>query len=339
MKFSFSQYDLQLKHAFTISRSSDAVRPVVLVRVEHEGIIGFGEAAPIRRYGESIESVVALLKAVQAVTFDDPFQLESILSQVESLAEGNHAAKAAIDIALHDWIGKKLQMPLHRLWGLADKTVTTSFTIGLDRPEIVAQKVREAEEFPILKIKLGREDDGAIIRTIRAITKKPLRVDANEAWTKKEEALDKIKWLEQEGVEFVEQPMPAHQLADTAWVHERVSVPLIADENAGRLHDIPKLCDAFDGINIKLMKCTGLREAMKMIHAARALGLRVMIGCMIETSVGISAASQLTPLVDYVDLDGNLLTTNDPFEGMKVVNGRVHLPERPGIGAIPRQAD
>lgn len=339
MKLSFSQYDLRLKHPFTISRSSDTVRPVVLVRVEHEDSIGFGEAAPILRYGESIKSVVTFLKTVQTVTFDDPFQLESILSEVDSLAEGNNAAKAAIDIALHDWIGKKLQVPLHRLWGLADKTVMTSFTIGLDQPEIVTQKVREAEEYPILKIKLGRENDEAIIRTIRAITNKPLRVDANEGWTKKEEALDKIKWLEQEGVEFVEQPMPAHQLADTAWVHERVSVPLIADENAGRLHDIPQLCDAFDGINIKLMKCTGLREAMKMIHAARASGLKVMIGCMIETSAGISAASQLTPLVDYADLDGNLLTTNDPFEGMKVVNGRIHLPARPGIGAIPRQAD
>lgn len=340
MRLSFSQYDLRLKHAFTIARGSDSVRPVVLVRIEHEGIIGFGEAAPISRYGESVETVARFLEAVYLEKVDDPFELESTLSYVDSVAEGNHAAKAAIDIALHDWIGKKLQIPLHRLWGLAiDQTMTTSFTIGIDRPEIVAQKVREAEEYPILKIKLGGEDDENIIRTIRAITKKPLRVDANEGWRKKEEALDRIKWLEQEGVELIEQPMPANQGAEIAWIHDRVSVPLIADESAARLRDVPTLVDAFDGINIKLMKCTGLREAMKMIHAARAVGLKVMIGCMIETSVGISAASQLAPLVDYIDLDGNLLTTNDPFEGVKVVHGNLVLPDGPGIGAISKQTD
>jgi L-alanine-DL-glutamate epimerase-like enolase superfamily enzyme len=340
VRLSFSQYELQLRHTFTIARSSDAVRPVVLVRLEHEGIVGYGEAAPIRRYGETVETVIQFLNTLDAERIDDPLQLETILSCVDGLAEGNHAAKAAIDIALHDWIGKKLQMPIHKLWGLnADKAITTSFTIGIDRPEVIAQKVREAEEYPVLKVKLGSGNEREIIRTIRSITQKPLRIDANEGWTTKEEALEKIKWLEQEGVEFIEQPMPASLRAETAWLHERVSVPLIADESAIRLRDVPTLVDAYDGLNIKLMKCTGLREALKMIHAARASGLKVMIGCMIETSVGISAAAQLTPLADYADLDGNLLITNDPFDGVNVVHGTVCLPDRPGHGAILRHTD
>lgn len=337
MKLSFSRFDLKLKHTFTISRSSRDIASVVFVELEHEGIIGVGEAAPSRRYGEDIETVEAFLKKVDLSTFQDPFQIENVLQYVDSLVQGNYAAKAAIDLALHDWIGKKLNIPLYKYWGLdKNKTPLTSFTIGIDTPEVIEKKIREAEEYPILKIKLGGDNDKEIMRTIRKVTKKTLRVDANEGWKTKELAVEKINWLEQEGVEFIEQPMPAADLAGTSWVRERVSLPLIADENSIRLYDVPKLQGVFDGINIKLMKCTGLREAIQMVHAAWACGLKIMTGCMIESSVAISAAAQFSPLIDYADLDGHVLTSNDPYDGVKIVDGKLILPDRPGIGAVKR---
>jgi len=309
----------------------------VIVELEHHGIVGYGEAAPSARYGESVGSVVSFLDKIDWSGFDDPFQTESILAYVDELSVGNTAAKAAIDLALHDWIGRKVGLPLHKYWGLErDKTPLTSFTIGIDTPQVIEQKVREAEAYPILKIKLGGDNDDEIIRTIRKVTKKTLRVDANEGWKTREQAVEKIKWLEQEGVEFVEQPMPASDLAGTAWTRERVNLPLIADENSLRVHDVPKLQGVFDGINIKLMKCTGLREALRMIHTARACNLKIMMGCMIESSVGISAAAQLSPLVDYADLDGNVLISNDPFDGVRSLDGTISLSDTPGIGVERR---
>ena len=333
MKLSFYRYDLKLRHPFTIARGSRTVEPVVIVQVEQDNIVGYGEAAPSKRYGEDENTVQAFLSRVDLRRFESPFGLESISEYTDGLAEGNYSAKAAIDIALHDWIGKKLDIPLYRYWGL-DKTKTPviSFTIGIDKPEVIEKKVEEAQEFPILKIKLGGDNDKEIMRTIRKVTHKTLRVDANEGWKTREVALEKIKWLEQEGVEFVEQPMPASDLAGVAWVRERVNLPLVADENCIRLQDIPRLVQAYDGINIKLMKCTGLREALKMIHTARSCGMKVMVGCMIETSVAITAAAHLSPLVDYADLDGSVLTTNDPFEGVSFERGKLVLPDRPGLG-------
>jgi len=339
VRLSFERFDLQLRHVFRIARGASTVDPVVIVRLEHDGVVGLGEAAPSRRYGESIDTVGKFLKAIDASRFEDPFQVESILSSVDAMAPGNRAAKASVDIALHDWVGKRLGVPLYRLWGLdARKTPITSFTIGIDTPEVVERKVREAEEYSILKVKLGGENDEEMMKVIRRATKKALRVDANEGWKTRETAVEKIKWLEQEGVEFVEQPMPASDLAGTAWVRERVNLPLIADENCLRLADIPPLRGAFDGINIKLMKCTGVREAVAMIQTARACGLKAMAGCMIETSVGISAAAQFSPMLDYADLDGNLLISNDPFEGVLVQGGRLVLPDRPGLGVRPRSS-
>ena len=340
MQLTFSRFDLKLKHTFTISRSSRDVSPVVFVQIEHAGIVGFGEAAPSNRYGESVETVEAFFAKLDVRRFVDPFQLESILDYVDGIAADNTSAKAAIDIALHDWIGKKVGLPLHKYWGLdKQKAPLTSMTIGIDEPEMIQRKVREAEEYPILKIKLGRANDDEVMRAIRQVTKKALRVDANEGWKTKEVALEKIKWLEQEGVEFVEQPLPAGDLAGTAWLRDRVNLPLIADENSIRLSDVSRLQGVFDGINIKLMKCTGLREALKMVHTARACGLKVMVGCMIESSVGISAAAQLSPLIDYADLDGNVLISNDPFHGVKIIEGKLALPDRPGIGVIKRSEE
>ncbi len=333
MKITFRRYDLRLKHTFATSRGGRDVSPVVILELEHDGIIGYGESAPIARYGESVDTVAAFLSRLDLTPFESPFHLESILSSVDESAVGNAAAKAGLDLALHDWIGKKLGVPLHRYWGLEKGAAPkTSFTIGIDTIQVIEEKVREAERYPILKIKLGGDNDEETIRAIRNVTKKTLRVDANEGWKSKELAVEKIKWLEQEGVEFVEQPMPAGDLGGTAWVRERVNLPLIADENSLRLHDVPKLQGVFDGINIKLMKCTGLREAMKMAHTARACKMKVMIGCMIESSVGISAAAQFSPLVDYADLDGNVLITDDPFDGVRSLDGSISLNDRPGIG-------
>lgn len=333
MRITVAPFDLKLKHTFTISRSSRDVQPIVLVELEHDGIVGYGEAAPSRRYGEDGNTVMEFLSHLDLSGFTDPFQLETILAAVNSAKEGNTSAKAAIDIALHDWIGKKLGIPLFKLWGLdKEKAPVTSFTIGIDSPEIIEQKVREAEEYPVLKVKLGGEHDKEIMKSIRKITKKTVRVDANEGWKKKEFALERIQWLEQEGVEFVEQPMPSDDLPGSAWLKERVGIPLIADENSIRLHDIPGLSQSFHGINVKLMKCTGLREGLQMVHAARSCGLKVMIGCMVESSVAISAAAHMSPLVDYADLDGAVLTSNDPFRGVTIVEGKLKIPDRPGIG-------
>lgn len=333
MQLSFKRIDLSLRHTFRISRSAEDVAPIVITTLEHDGIKGYGEASPSGRYGETIETVQAFLRRVDLKVFSDPFGLQEIIPYIESLAPGNGAAKAAIDIALHDWIGKKLGVPLYKLWGLdKSKTPMTSFTIGIDSPQVIMQKIAEAEEYPILKIKLGTDHDKEIIAAVRKATKKPVRVDANEGWKTREVALERIKWLEQEGVEFIEQPMPASDHSSCAWVRERVNVPLIADENCVRLYDVPKLKEAFDGINIKLMKCGGLHEAMRMIQTARAFEMKIMLGCMIESSVAITAAAHLSPLVDYADLDGNLLITNDPFDGVKVIDGKLILGDDPGLG-------
>jgi L-alanine-DL-glutamate epimerase-like enolase superfamily enzyme len=337
VKLSFKTVDLKLRHTFRISRGTQDVAQVVITTLEHDGIQGHGEASPSRRYGETTETVLDFLQKVDLREFSSPFELEGITVYLDSVATGNPAAKAAVDVALHDWIGKKLGQPLYRLWGLdKSRTPLTSFTIGLDLPDVIARKVSEAEEYPILKIKLGTDRDRDIMAAVRKQTKKPIRVDANEGWKTKELALERIKWLEQEGVEFVEQPMTAADLAGCAWLRERVNLPLIADESCVRLQDVPKLRDAFDGINIKLMKCGGLREAMRMIHTARALGMKVMIGCMVESSVAVTAAAHLSPLVDYADLDGNLLVTNDPFEGVKVLEGKLILSDEPGLGLKAR---
>lgn len=337
MKLTFKQYDLHLKHTFRISRGASDVTSVVIAQLEHEGIIGYGEASPTKRYGESVETIQNFLTRIDLAKFESPFQLEDILTYVDSIAQGNTSAKCAVDIALHDWIGKKLNIPLYQLWGLNPaKAAKSSFTIAIDSKEVVEQKVREAEEYPILKVKVGGDNDEEMINTIRKITDKVLYVDANEGWKDKHLALERIQWLNDQNVEFVEQPMPASQLNDLKWLREKSPLPLIADESVLRLQEIPNLVDAFDGINIKLMKCTGLREAMRMINTARALNMKVMMGCMIETAVGISAGAHLSPLLDYADLDGNVLITDDPFDGVRNIQGELKLTSKPGLGVTKK---
>jgi L-Ala-D/L-Glu epimerase len=266
----------------------------------------------------------------------DPRQFAKIMAEVFRRVDGQNAAKAAIDIALMDWFGQKLGVPLYTYFGLdaADAPVTT-FSIGIDNPEVTRQKVREAAAFPVLKIKVGLATDEPTIEAVRSVTRKPLRVDANEGWQDKEEAVRKINWLESQGVEFIEQPMPAEMIDETRWVRSRVHIPIIADESCLHPADIPKLAGAFDGINVKLDKAGGILEAYRMIQIAKALHMKTMLGCMVSSSVSVTAAAQLSPLVDYADLDGNLLIANDPYIGVTVRDGKLILPGRPGLGLKP----
>ena len=286
--------------------------------------------------GQTVESVTSFLSKTDLSQFKDPFQLDTILAYVDSLSPGDGAAKAAIDIALHDLVGKLLGQPWWRLWGLdPSKTPNTTFTIGIDTPDVVREKTREcADRFRILKVKVGLDNDKEMIRTIREVTDLPLAVDANQGWKDREQALDEIFWLKEHGIVMVEQPMAKERLDDNAWITERSPLPIFADEAIQRLADIPAIKGAYHGINIKLMKSTGMREAWKMANYANAKGMRVMVGCMTETSCAVSAAAQLSPLADFADLDGNLLITNDLFKGMEVIDGKITLSDRPGIGLI-----
>jgi len=328
---------LKLRHTWTTTMSSSAYRDTLHVRFIRDGVTGHGEGAPIVRYQENAVDAQRTVQSVHdLVTGADPWQFQKLLTEVFHRVQGQHATKAALDIALMDWVGQKLGVPLYRYFGLDpnDAPITT-FSIGIDTPEITRQKVLEAEPFPILKIKVGLDTDEATISAVRSVTNKPLRVDANEGWKDKEEAVRKINWLAGQGVEFVEQPMPAEMLEETRWVRERVRLPLIADEACQQASDIPKLVGIFAGVNVKLDKSGGILEAFKMLQMARALGLKTMLGCMVSSSVSVTAAAHLSPLVDYADLDGNLLIANDPFAGVQVKRGKLLLPDRPGLGLKP----
>lgn len=334
MRLSWEPYELQLRHTFTVASYSRTTTPDVQVRIDYDGFTGFGEASMPPYLGQTVESVCAFLQKVDLSCFSDPFQMEDILAYVDSLSPGDTAAKAAVDIALHDLTGKLLGQPWFRLWGLDPaKAPDTTFTIGIDTPDVVREKTREcASRFNILKVKVGLDNDVEMIRTIREVTDLPLAVDANQGWTDRQKALDEIFWLKEQGVVMVEQPMSKERMDDNAWITERSPLPIFADEVVQRLADIPSIKGAYSGINIKLMKCTGMREAWKMANYARAEGMRVMVGCMTETSCAVSAAAQLSPLADFADLDGNLLISNDLFSGMTVTGGKITLPDRPGIG-------
>ena len=335
LKLSYKAYDLQLRHTFTVAGFSRDTTPVVLTEIDYEGLVGYGEASMPPYLGESQKSVMTFLKKVDLGQFSDPFRIDEILEYVDSIDAKNRAAKACIDIALHDLMGKIVNQPLYKLWGLTpENTPMTSFTIGIDTAEVVKLKTEEASRFKVLKVKLGGGNDKEMINTIRSVTDVPLYVDVNQGWKDKHHALDMINWLSERGIEFVEQPMPKTQIDDMAWLTANSPLPTIADEAFQRLSDVSKFKDVYSGINIKLMKSTGLREAHKMITVARALDMKVMIGCMTETSCAVSAAAQLSPLVDWADLDGALLISNDIYEGMTVVNGKVTLNDLPGIGIV-----
>ncbi|MEP7367051.1 MAG: dipeptide epimerase [Acidobacteriota bacterium] len=335
---------LLLRHTWTTTMSSSDSRDTILYTLNHAGITAIGEGAPIVRYHESAESGCAALNSKLGPGFFREFppeQYDKTLREVNRRIPGEWAAKAAVAAAVLDWNGKRLGVPVYRLFGLDPKDgPLTTFSIGIDTPEVTRQKVREAAPYPELKIKVGLDTDEATIEAVRAETKKPLRVDANEGWKTKEQAVEKINWLEKHGVVSIEQPLPAAQLDDMNWIRKRVHIPVIADESCLHAEDIPKLAPHFDAVNIKLDKCGGILEGYRMIQIARSLGLKVMAGCMVSSSLAVTAAAHLSPLLDFADLDGNLLLKNDPFTGVKVVEGRLVLPGKPGLGVVaaPRSA-
>lgn len=334
LKLSWRPYELQLKYPFTIATYSRTTTPVVLVELEYNGIVGYGEASLPQYLGATQQTVMDFLQKVDLFGFNDPAQIDEILSYVDLVAEGNTAAKAAVDIALHDLAGKMAGKSWAQIWKFdTQNTPYTTYTIGMDEDYVVKRKVAEvASDFKILKVKLGGSDDRRMIETIRSVTDLPLAIDANQGWKDRHEALDSIFWLKEKGVVMIEQPMEKGDLEGNAWLTSHSPLPIYADESVQRLSDMERIKGAFSGINIKLMKCTGLNEARKMISLAPSMGFDVMLGCMTETSCAISAASQLSPAVKFADLDGALLITNDCFSGTKIKDGKIVLSDLPGIG-------
>jgi len=339
LRLQFRPYTLQLRHSFNLATSSRTTTPAVLTTIEFNGLTGFGEASMPPYLGESQESVMKFLSSVDLSSFTSPFLLEDILDYIESLVPGNHAAKASVDIALHDLVGKITGQPVYRLLGLNPaKTPNTSFTIGIDKPEIVRQKVAEASPYKVLKVKLGKDNDREMVEVIRSCTDKPICADVNQGWKDRNYALEMAGWLKGKGVIFLEQPMPKEQADDIAWLKNRSPLTIVGDEGIQNLEDLLKYRDVYSGVNVKLMKCGGLRAAYNMMKTARTMGMKVMIGCMTETSCAVSAAAQLSPLADWCDLDGNLLISNDPYDGVRIVDGKVTLDEKPGIGIVTRSS-
>jgi L-alanine-DL-glutamate epimerase-like enolase superfamily enzyme len=328
---------LQLRHTWTTVMSSSEYRDNLYVRLMQDGVTGVGEGAPIVRYKESAVEGKRLIESLQrAILEQDWRHYRAAVAAAFAGVAGNWSARAALDIALLDWAGKVLGAPLYRLLGVDPQAApVTTFSIGIDTPEMTRKKVQEAEPFPVLKIKVGLEQDEATLEAVRSVTKKPLRLDANEGFKSKEEAVRKINWLESLGAEFIEQPLAAGRDEESRWVRSRVNIPIFADEAALRAPDLPKIAGAYDGVVIKLDKTGGVTGAIEMIHAARALGMKTMLGCMVSSSVSITAAAHISPLVDFADLDGNLLISNDPYKGVTVREGKLILPDKPGLGLTP----
>jgi L-alanine-DL-glutamate epimerase-like enolase superfamily enzyme len=328
--------DFTLSTPFRISRGVQYTSPNAIIQVTHNDYTGYGEASPSEYYGESQETVLACIALFAGNLGNDPFEIEELHHRLDKIIRLHPSAKAAVDMAVYDIMGKMLGVPVYKLLGAtAKRTPHTSFTIGLDTPAQMAKKALLAKDYPILKIKVGTRHDLDIIKAIRDVTNAVLRVDANAGWTPKE-AIKNIEALLPYNIEFVEQPVASHDLKGLKMVRENSPLPIIADESCVTVEDIPRVADCVDGINIKLMKCGGILPALKMIHVARAHNLRIMLGCMIESSLAITAAAHLTPLVDYADLDGHLLIDDDIYDGVKVENGKLVLPERPGLGVVEK---
>jgi L-alanine-DL-glutamate epimerase-like enolase superfamily enzyme len=329
LSLSVSPIELPLHYPFTIARGEELVAESVIFRVRTRECEGLGEATPIERYGESVASVVAYFES-HALAADDPYRLEALLHPGIP-----PAARGGLDLALHDLIGKELGKPLYALLGLDPAaTATTSFTIGIADPETTLRKLDEAREFPILKIKLGRGTPAEQVETIAAIRERyggTLRIDANEGWSV-EDAVAILRNIERYEIELCEQPVPAGRPNELRAIRERVKIPIVADEDAHVASDLPPLLGSVDGVNVKLAKTGGIRGALEMIHTARAMGMKVMLGCMVESAIAATAAAHLSPLVDWADIDGPLLTSSDPFAGVRYDNGKLLLPEAPGLG-------
>ncbi|GAA4094213.1 dipeptide epimerase [Mucilaginibacter panaciglaebae] len=305
----------------------------MLVQLEHEGYVGYGEASMVPYMGESFQSAAAFLNKVDVSLFKFPFDFAEIIDYLDSLAPGNPAVKAAIDIALHDLEGKLFSKPC---WQLLDShpelMPSTSYTVGIDTPDIFRQKVKEAGGFKVIKVKLGRDNDKELIQIIRSVTAQPVYVDANQGWTDRQQSLDMIHWLKEQGVVLVEQPMPKSDIEGNAWLTQHSPLPVIGDESVQRFADVQKAKGVYHGINVKLMKSAGMYEAKRMIDKAHELNMKVLIGCMSETSCASLAAAALAPQCDWADIDGPFLTTNNPYQTPVLVEGKYQLSNAPGLG-------
>lgn len=333
MKISCKQFELELKHPFSISKFTRTSTPLMLLKIQHEDVIGYGEASMVPYMGESYESANAFLNLVDWDKIQYPFNFEEIMVYLDRLAPGQPAIKAAIDIALNDINGKILNKPCFEIYGAdPSKMPVTSYTIGIDTPEVIREKLKDAEAFKVIKVKLGRDNDKEIIETIRSLTNVPLYVDANQGWSDKIKAIDLIYWLHAKGVVLIEQPMDKTNVDGNAWLTERSPIPLLADEAVQRLADMDNLKGAYHGINVKLMKSCGMHEGHQMILKARSFGMKVLIGCMSETSCATLAAAALAPLCNWADLDGPWLTTNNPFANPQFEEGKYTLKNLPGLG-------
>ncbi|HSG82489.1 MAG TPA: dipeptide epimerase [Gemmatimonadota bacterium] len=336
MRLEYEVVNLSTRHPFTIARGGHGEEYAVWVRLtDADGLTGWGEANPVQYYGETPQTVCAALEIYRGAVESacNPFAVQEIEIACREDLGGNASARAGIVAALYDLMGKRAGLPVYSLLGLdPSRAPWTSFTIGLDEPEVIRAKLREAAEYPILKIKVGTERDEEVLTIVREVAPEVrLRVDANTAWYPRQ-AVERIEALQKYGIEFVEQPVAAGDIDGLRFVRERSPVPIIADESCITAADVPRLAGAVDGINIKLAKCGGIAEALRMIHTARAHNLQVMLGCMIETSLGIAAAAQLAPLADFADLDGAALLADDPFTGLSIARGRIHLSTEPGLG-------
>lgn len=328
--------DLPLARPFTIARGSRTVTQNVLVTIEQDGVVGRGECAPNSRYGQSQASSLEALADFGLAASADAREPLAILEDFDTAFPQETATRAGLSSALWDWFGRSLQRPLFRLLALEPSPLpTSSFTISIDDLDGIRQRVAEASAWPVLKVKMGGGDaDLHAISTLREHTSRPIRVDANEAW-EEDEAREKIAWLAQQGCELVEQPLPAGQLDAVRRLRETSALPLVADEDVQFFEDLEEMAGAYDGINVKLAKCGGIREAVHMIHRARKAGLDVMVGCMVESSLGIAAAAHLAPMARWADLDGAALLSRDPFRPAVVRDGTLHLPTEPGLGVEP----
>lgn len=336
MKISFKPYDLKLKYPFTIAGYSRTYTPILLIQIHFEGLIGYGEASMVPYLGESKQTAINFLNKVDISWISFPFNYGEIIEYLDAIDIGNPAIKAAIDIALHDLQGKVENTPCYQFFEANPlKMPITSLTIGIDNHEVIIQKVIEAEHCKVLKAKLGSANDRELIQTIRSASNKPLYVDANQGWKNKEECLEMIYWLNEQGVVLIEQPMLKTDIDSNSWITERSPIPIIADESVQRFEDIEKAKGVYHGINVKLMKSAGMYEAHRMIKKARELNLKVLMGCMSETSCATLAAAALAPLCDWADLDGPFLTSNNPFKDPEFEDGKWKLSEEPGLGVPP----
>ena len=332
MKLTTEEYNIHLINTFRTTHGARDVMPVLIANIDE----GLGEASPVHYYGEDLNTVKNYIDKASKIIGDDPFQLEKLSVDLERIAAFNYSAKAAVDMAMHDLIGKKLGVPVYKLFGITPRNdLATSYTISISDPDSMKKQTEENKGYHVYKVKVGVPGDIEMVEAVRDATDAAIRVDANEGWNVKE-AISKIRELEKLDIEFIEQPLHRDDFDGFRILRSKTELPLIADEGVFRAGDIPKYVGLVDGINIKLSKSGGLREAMKMISIARAHKMKIMIGCMVETSVGITAAAQIASLVDYADLDGNILISDDPFKGVEVRNGYLKLPDGPGLGVIRR---